>query len=95
MCLACHVFFLQSCGHLLGKDWPPGSLVCDVFFCLYNLPILGHVSNLIVSIPDLCLLLYFAQGQYAVTPVRLKPATHLSRLKHSTTGYCTRILCGD
>ena len=40
MCLACHVFFLQSFGHLLGKGWPLGSLVCDVFFCLYNLPTL-------------------------------------------------------
>ena len=38
---------------------------------------------------------FFAQGQYAVPPVRLKPATPLYRLKHSTTGYCTRILCGD
>ena len=40
MCLACHVFFLQSCGHLLGKSWPLGSLVCDVFLCLYHLPTL-------------------------------------------------------
>ena len=40
MCLACHVFFLQSCGHLLGKGWPLGSLVCDVSLCLYHLPTL-------------------------------------------------------
>ena len=40
--------------------------------------VLSHVWNLIVSIPDLCLLLYFAQGQCAVPPVRLKPATPLS-----------------
>ena len=69
-----------------------------MFSCVYTtFPhcVLGHVWNLIVMIPDLCLLLYFAQGQYAVPPVRLKPATPLSRLKHSTTGYCTRISCGD
>ena len=49
-----------------------------MFSCVYiTFPhcVLGHVWNLIVSIPDLCLLLYFAQGQYAVPPVRLKPAT--------------------
>ena len=67
--------------------------------CFLSLPIpyrvLGHVCYLIVSIPYLCLLLYFAHEQYAVPPVRLKPATLLSRLKHSTTGYCTRILCGE
>ena len=40
MCLACHVFFLQSCGHLLGRSWPLDSLVCDVFLCLYHLPTL-------------------------------------------------------
>ena len=27
-CLVCS---LQSYGHLLGKSWPLGSLVCDVF----------------------------------------------------------------
>ena len=69
-----------------------------MFSCVYITflhCVLGRVWYLIVSIPDLGLLLYFAQGQYAVPPVRLKPATTLSRLKHSTTGYCTRILCGD
>ena len=40
MCLANHVFFFQSCGHLLGKDWPPVSLYVMFFVCLYNLPIL-------------------------------------------------------
>ena len=24
---------LQPCGHLLGKGYPLGSLVCDVFLC--------------------------------------------------------------
>ena len=60
------------------------------FFCCHlPLPhrVLGHVRYLIASIPDLCLLFYFAHGQYAVPPMRLKPATLLSRLKHPTTGY--------
>ena len=40
---------------------------------------------LIVSIPDLCTLTYFAQGHNAVSPVRLDPATPRSPVKHSTT----------
>ena len=78
MCLACHVFFLQ----LWVTYWARADLLAPLyvmfFFCVYiTFPhcVLGHVCNLIVSIPDLCLLLYFAQGQYAVPPVRLKPAT--------------------
>ena len=34
ICLVCHVCFLQPYGHLLGKGWPPGSLVCNVFLSL-------------------------------------------------------------
>ena len=31
-CLSCFlVCSLQPCGHLLGKGWPLGSLVCDFF----------------------------------------------------------------
>ena len=33
----CLVFLLQHCVHLLGKDWPLGSLVCDVFLCFLSL----------------------------------------------------------
>ena len=52
---------LQPCGHLLGKGWPLGSLVCDVLcvFVTFLCDILGQVWYLIVSIPDLCLLTYF------------------------------------
>ena len=33
-CLSCFlVCSLQPCGHLLGKGWPLGSLVCDIFLC--------------------------------------------------------------
>ena len=101
-CLSC--LFHAALWSLLRKGWPLGSLVCDVFLFFSHLPlpyrVLGHALYLIASIPELCILLYFAHGQYAVSPVRLKPATLLSRLKHSTmghsvTGYCTRILCGD
>ena len=35
-CLVCS---LQHCGHLLGKDWPLGSLVFDVFLCFCHFPI--------------------------------------------------------
>ena len=71
MCLACHVYFLQPCGHL----WERADLLAPLYVmlsccCFYHLSIpyrvLGHVWYLIVSIPDLCILLYFAHGQYAV-----------------------------
>ena len=77
-------------------SWLP-CMGCFLRFCHLPIPyrVLGHVLYLIVWIADLCLLLYFAHGQYAVPPVRLKPATPLSPLKHSTTGYFTRIVCGD
>ena len=62
LCLSCfHVCSLWPCGHLLGKDWPLDSLVCDVLLCFVTIPycILGKVWCLIVSIPDLCILSYF------------------------------------
>ena len=61
-CLSCFlVYSLQPCGHLLEKGWPLGSLVCDVFLCFvtYQCAVLGQVSYLIVSIPDIFLLTYF------------------------------------
>ena len=34
LCLSCSlVFSLQPCGHLLGKGWPLGLLVCEVLLC--------------------------------------------------------------
>ena len=38
---------LQPCGHLLGKDWPFGSLVCDIFLCFVIFPcgVLGADSS--------------------------------------------------
>ena len=39
-CLACYlVYSLQPCGHLLGKGWPLGFLVCDVFLCFCHFPV--------------------------------------------------------
>ena len=40
---------------------------------------------LIVLIPDLCTLTYFAQRHNAMTPVRLESAAPWSQIKHSTT----------
>ena len=62
LCLSCFLdCSLQPCGHLLGKDWPFGSLVCYVYCVFVTFPggVLGQVSYLISSIPDLCLLTYF------------------------------------
>ena len=57
----CLVCVYQPCGHLLGKDWPIGAYVFDVFLCFCHVPIcvLGQAWYLIVLIPDLCLLPYF------------------------------------
>ena len=35
-----NVDMLQPCGHLLGKGWPIGSLVCDVFLCFCHFPVI-------------------------------------------------------
>ena len=68
---------------------------CCFLSLSYTIPCPGScvLLNCIDSLP--LLLLYFAHEQYAIPPVRLKPATLLSRHKHSTTGYCTHILCGE
>ena len=63
MCLPlsyCHVCFLQSCGHLLDKGWPLGSIVFDVFLFFVTFPygVLSWVWYFLVLIPDLCLLSY-------------------------------------
>ena len=57
--LSCQL--LASCGHLLGKDWFLGSLLCDVFhyFCYFPISQLGQLWYLIVSLLDLCFLSYY------------------------------------
>ena len=54
--LCCVVHYLQPCDHLVGN----GCRVCDVSCVFVTFPYgaPGHVCYLIVSIPDLCLLLY-------------------------------------
>ena len=38
ICILClSASFLQPCGHLLGKGWPLGCLVCDVFLFFLSL----------------------------------------------------------
>ena len=58
--------FLAALWSPTGKGWPLGSLVCDVFLCLFvPYGVLGQVWYLIVSIPDLCLLPNF-QSSFSV-----------------------------
>ena len=39
LCLTCcFVCSLPSCGHLLGKGYPLGTIVCDVFLCVCHFP---------------------------------------------------------
>ena len=62
LCLLCfvRVCLYVLCGHLLGKGWPLGSrLWCLLWFCHFPIGILGQVWYLIVSIPDLCTIIYF------------------------------------
>ena len=48
-------------GHLLGKGWPLGSLVCDFSLCFVTFlyVVSGQMWYLIVLIHNICLLLYF------------------------------------
>ena len=40
VCLSyCLVCSLQACKYLLGKGWPLGSIVYDVFLCFCHFPI--------------------------------------------------------
>ena len=71
-CLSCFlVCSLQPCGHLLGKGWPLGSFVCDVFcdFVTFTCSVLGQVWYLIGSIPNLCLLTYFEMNAIWVSTI--------------------------
>ena len=71
LCLLCfvRVCLYVLCGHLLGKGWPLGSrLWCLLWVCHFPIGILGQVWYLIVSIPDLCTITYFFQGEGVWTP---------------------------
>ena len=43
---------LQPCGHLLGKGWPLGSLLCDVFMCLCHFLIRYPGSGVVLDCID-------------------------------------------
>ena len=66
LCLLCfvRVCLYVLCCHLLGKGWPLGSrLWCLLWVCHFPIGILGQVWYLIVSIPDLCTIIYFQNSQ--------------------------------
>ena len=46
------VSFLQTCGHLLGKDWPLGSIVYDVSLCFCHFPIWCLGSDVVLDFID-------------------------------------------
>ena len=61
---ACYAFvrvcLFVPCGHLLGKDCPLSSRMwCLTMSLSLSVGILGQVWYMIVSIPDLCTLIYF------------------------------------
>ena len=64
---------MQHCGHLLGKGWPLGFLVCSVLLCFVTFPcgILGLVWRLIVSISDICLLTQINKSSLSAKDVRV------------------------
>ena len=43
---------LPPCGHLLGKGWPLGSLVCIVFLCYSHFPMCCPGSGLVLDCID-------------------------------------------
>ena len=58
---------LKPCGHLLGKGWHLGLLVCDVFLCFvtFLFDVLGQVSALDCT-PDICLFLCFKNERHKI-----------------------------
>ena len=52
-CLSrCLISSLQHCGHLLGKGWPLGSLVGDVFLCFCHFPMWCPGSGVVFDFID-------------------------------------------
>ena len=96
-CLSCcHVSLLQPCCHLLGKGSPLGSLVCDVFLCFRPFGVLDKVWNLIVSIPDLCLLSYFVLSlQMTLRKACLDTEIFLAESGDRTWDFSTRGKCAN
>ena len=98
----CYVF-VRVClyvlwGHLLGKGWPLGSrLWCLLWVCHFPIGILGQVWYLIVSIPDLCTLTYFASVARHITNCPTRPGVRLLALQsdsHLLPDTLSTALCG-
>ena len=52
-CLSCFlVCALKTCGHLLGKGYPLGSLVCDAFLCFSHFPMWCSWSGVVLDCID-------------------------------------------
>ena len=50
--LPCLCLVLQPCGHLLGKGWPLGASVCEVFMCFCHVPIRCPGSGVVLDCID-------------------------------------------
>ena len=44
--------FMQSCGHLLGKGWPLGSLVCEALLRFRHFPMWCPWSGVVLDCTD-------------------------------------------
>ena len=79
-CLVCS---LQHCGHLLGKGWPLGSLVCYVFLCFCHFHILCPGSDEVLdcidflSLPSSLLVLQYKNVACNIEPFQYKNVTSL------------------
>ena len=64
LCFFCLVFAMPSCASvhmcLFVTSWERADLFALLLVCHFPIGILGQVWNLIVSIPDLCTLTYYA-----------------------------------
>ena len=91
---------LQHCGHLLGKGWPLGYLVCYVFlcFCLFHIlwPGSGEVLDCIdsLSLPSSLLVLLYKNVACKIEPFPYKNVTFLCT---NVTTICKNVtsLCKD
>ena len=52
LCMSSCLFLVQPCDYLLGKGWPLGSLVCDVFLCFCHFPIWCPGSGVLLDSMD-------------------------------------------
>ena len=60
MCLVCRVYFLQPCGHLLGKGWPLKPFLCDVFLLCFCVTFPYHTVSWVMCVTWMYWFLTFA-----------------------------------